>query len=60
MTRRAVDRLDDQQFVFGQVRPAMGMESTNHHSVDNKSLRPSKDALNFNQPALLGEQNLSI
>ena len=47
-TRRMAGRLDDQQFVFGQVRPAMGMGSTNYHLVNSKSFRPSKDVLNFN------------
>jgi len=54
MTRQIVGSLADQQFVFGQVRSGMGMESSNHHLVDNKS----KDVLNFIQ--LLGDQNLSI
>ena len=50
----------DQQFVFGQVRPAMGMGSTKHDLVDGKSLRPGKDVLNFNRPTLFGNQKLAI
>ena len=53
--------LDDQQLVFRQVWPAMGMGSTDNNTdyrilVDGKSLRPSKDVFYFKQLTLFGDQ----
>ena len=59
-TRRVAGSWDDQQPASGQVKPAMGVESTNHCLVDSVSFRPHKNVLNFHQTMLSGDQKLSI
>ena len=62
MTRREASSWDDKQFVFGLVKPVMGVGSTNHCLVDTGSIsfHPHKNVLNFHQTMLSGDQKLSI
>ena len=51
-----IGSLNDQQLVFGQIWPVMGMGSTDHHLGDGKSLSISKAVVYFNQLTLFGDQ----